>query len=132
MSNHRMANHENAVREIGCRSPSILGRLIAIATLRDVRAPEHQELAARYGAERIEPILKQLHEQTFGDWLHFSLEDQTEDLKVYCRSTNAGEEMLIGLPGLVERSIPEGRQNFERRLVLSDLEVVIGIARTEI
>ena len=103
------AKYQDAVREVASRNPSILGRLITIATLLDPRAREHQELAARYGAERIESVLKQLHEETFNAWLHFSLEEQTEDLKVYCRGTNAGKEMLIGLLGLVERSIPEGQ-----------------------
>ncbi len=129
-SDHSTSNYQQAVREAAFGSPSVLGRLIAIAALRDRQNDGYRSLADRYGAARIDNILRQLHVETFVTWLNFSLAQQMQDLKVYCNRT--GKQALDGLQELVERSIPPGRRDVDRQLVLSDLEVVTALVRAEL
>jgi hypothetical protein len=79
----------------------------------------------------IDQALEQLHFESFIAWLNLSLQEQTEDLELYMRSSEAGMEALDGLHKLVEHSIPAGRPDVERRLVLSDLDVVTAIVRAD-
>ena len=111
-------------------SPSILGRLIAVAGLRDRETGQYRhELAARFGTGEVDWALRELHRQIFLGWLNFSLRQQTADLNLYLPSADADEAVLAKLYASAETWIPPACAAVERELFLSDLCVVTGIIR---
>ena len=111
-------------------SPSILGRLMAVAGLYDREADQYRHpLSEQLGAEQVDRGLRHLHAQVFLNWLGLSLRQQTADLSLYLRSKEADREAPAGLYASAENWIPPACPAVERELFLSDLGVVISVIR---
>ena len=73
--------------------PSIYGRLVYLASLRDPNsgAYRHHGLSAAFGREQSTYALKKSHEQTFLEWLTMPLAAKNADFRAYLQSANSEE-----------------------------------------
>ena len=108
--------------------PTTFGRIACVAGLRneDSGAYHHFKLALRHTGEEADRFLCASHEQIFGEWLTFPLEQQLRDLKEYLESTEEREVVLETWLRLkpYRNLIPFGARDAERLLFISDLEVI--------
>jgi hypothetical protein len=67
------------------RIPSIYGRLVYLASLRDPNSGfyRHHGLSAAFGREDSARALQESHEQTFAEWLQLPLAEKSSDLREY-------------------------------------------------
>src|SRR5690349_17560104 len=65
--------------------PSMFGRLVYLASLRDSNTGEYQHhgLATVFGSEEANLAMKNSHEEVFATWLTYGLEAQKIDLHLY-------------------------------------------------
>ena len=73
--------------------PSIYGRLVYLASLRDPNsgAYRHHGLSAAFGREQSTYALRKSHEQTFLEWLTLPLNAKNADFRLYFQSANTDE-----------------------------------------
>ena len=83
--------------------PTLVGRLVYLATLRDVNsgAYRHHGLATAFGRDEAARALRESHDATFQGWLKLSLAEKNEDLREYLdsprRSTGGSRRALAAL-----------------------------------
>lgn len=67
------------------RIPSVYGRLLYLSSLRnpDTGHYSHEGLTQIFGEAEADRALRQVHNQTFSEWLCFDLEHQKADLDLY-------------------------------------------------
>src|SRR5262245_62057658 len=65
--------------------PSMFGRLVYLAMLRDSNTGEYQHhgLATVFGEEEANKAMRQSHEDVFAEWLAYTLAQQKQDLELY-------------------------------------------------
>jgi hypothetical protein len=112
---------EQKIPEAVLRNRSTLGRLLAVAAFQERRRDKEPARAPA-----------QLHLEAFREWVNLPLQEQTEDLMLFLSSVPDEREALDTLRVRFEQAIPAGRPDFERRLALSDLEIVVEIVREDI
>jgi len=133
--------------------PSILERLISLASLRDLDTGEYQDrviealLALKFGKAETESVrrdeqlielhcgrteldraLRQEHLAVFEAWLCLNLRQQTAQLESHASRQGIPPRTLFGewiRKKSYERLIPSGAMPFQRRLFLTDLETVL-------
>ena len=73
--------------------PSIYGRLVYLASLRDPNsgAYRHHGLSAAFGREQSTYALRKSHEQTFLEWLTMPLAAKNADFRAYLQSASTEE-----------------------------------------
>ena len=73
--------------------PSIYGRLVYLASLRDPNsgAYRHHGLSAAFGREQSTYALRKSHEQTFLEWLTMPLAAKNADFRAYLQSASSEE-----------------------------------------
>ena len=121
------------LRDVVLVSRSIIGRLIAVAALRDRATDQYRHaLADRLGVEEVNSGLRQLHTEIFLRWLNLSLRQQTADLILYLRSIRSGHDVLVQLLDSAEAWIPADRAEMEHELFLGDLAMVLPMVREEL
>jgi hypothetical protein len=116
--------------------PTAFGRLAYLASLRNANTGmyEHHGLAQIYGAGEADRTLRESHQQVFLEWLCFRLERQKDEIAEYL-------EGLETTPGLAIENwirfapyrnfVPIDTREAERRLYLSDLDLVMELLRVE-
>lgn len=116
--------------------PTCFGRLVYLASLRSSNTGtyEHHGLAQIYGAEEADRALRQSHQQVFAEWLCYGLERQKEELGDYLRRLDATPQLAIEnwirfTP--YRNFVPADAREAERRLFLSDLDLVMEMLRAE-
>ena len=112
-----------------CRHPSVLGRLAAIATLWDEEDGRYRHpLAAHYGTEETDRVLRRLHQEIFIAWLSLTLRQQQADVSIYMGGLGIKPEWFdfrkMGLS-----CIPQSATLPEKDLFLADLELVQSLQR---
>ena len=117
------------------RIPSLFGRLVFLASLRNRNGGEyaHQSLSQMVGPEEADTILRRSHAQVFQDWLTLSLEQQKADLEEYLLEVPSPAAVLDGWIGSKSyRDLaPRTAQEMERDLFVSDLEALLPLLRQE-
>lgn len=143
----RMRVHEGsyesdpAVRDLWGRTLSQIettfGKLVFLASLRDGNSGKysHFGLAQRHGEDEAHKALLESHEETFADWLNFSLQEQRADLERYL--DNSGEDRGTVIDAWISlapyRSLaPGGAGEAERFLYASDLEIILELMQSEL
>jgi hypothetical protein len=108
--------------------PTLLGRLVYLASLRDRNTGqyEHPELSDVLGRESADQVLRHSHLQVFSQWIGWSLEEKKADLDEYLRE-GVEQQLIRDYPSL----IPAGARDMERQLYLSDLETLLALVRFE-
>lgn len=116
--------------------PSVFGRLVYLASLRDQNTGvyQHYGLAQMFGKSDADRALRQSHEQAFSEWLCFGLEQQKADLDLYLAGlTGERRTILETWIRLVpyRNLVPSSTREAERRLYLADLEAILELLKGE-
>ena len=70
--------------------PSVFGRLLYMASLRDPRSGiyHHHGLSSTYGREESKRALTESHQQVFAEWLMMPLAEKVAELRAYLASNS--------------------------------------------
>ena len=111
--------------------PTVFGRLVYLASLRDANSGiyEHHGFAQRFTQREADKALRRSHANTFESWLHFSLEQQKDDLEIYLSGLDQDRKMVLAnwraFPPFLT-FVPANSKDVQRELFLSDLDLVIA------
>src|SRR5579862_5676355 len=136
MSHHREALLAESWRRTLASLPTVLARLEYLASLRNANTGtyEHFGLAQRVGPEEADRLIHSAHSEVFQEWLCFDLRRQKQELEDYL-SDLGGEKREIIANWLALRPaaawIPADSRDVERRLFLSDLEILLETIRRD-
>lgn len=110
--------------------PTIFGRLVFMASLRDAGTGryQHEALTRLLGPDDTDRALLNSHHQVFSEWLRFSLAEQKSDLDEYLSMAGAGGSFRA-LP--YKNLVPATAREVERQLYLTDLETLLELLRFE-
>jgi len=112
------------LEDLVCASPSIFGRLVAIATLREINP---SALTIRLAAFEIQQVLNELHRSVFISWLNLSLKQQKADLSIYLARIGAQPIALSGLLARIHSLIPPEADTPQRELFLEDMAIAYAL-----
>lgn len=116
--------------------PSMFGRLVYVASLRDLNTGSYQHfgLAQKVGDKEADRTLRRSHLNTFADWLCFSLEEQKDQLELYFRDADGDPTKIIlnwlEFPPFLNW-VPSRAADQQRSLFCLDLGIVMERIRRE-
>jgi hypothetical protein len=118
------------------RIPTVSGRLIYLATLRDGNsgAYKHHGLTTAFGRDEAVRALKESHQATFRLWLSLSLAEKNGDLRDYLRALDDPQEQVVEhwlQSGIYRNYVPPNVLHAEGALFCSDLETLLRLLRNE-
>jgi hypothetical protein len=110
------------------RIPTIFGRLVYLASLRDPASGRysHESLAPLFAPDEVDRALRSSHQQVFQQWISAGLAEQKADLDEYL-SAAGGPRHALPYRSLT----PAGVRDVERQLYLTDLETLLELLRFE-
>jgi len=116
--------------------PSVFGRLVYLCSLRDANSGlyQHYGLAQVFNDEEADRVLRHSHEETFAQWLCFTLEQQKADLDLYLSGLNGNRRTILDAWIRLtpyRNLIPTLAREVERRLYLTDLETILELLKNE-
>ena len=118
------------------RVPSLFGRLALLASLRSNNSGkyEHYGLAMRYSTDEADAVLRESHEESFEEWLSYSLPEQKSDLDMYLSGLDvpkreAVEAWLALQP--FRNLLPARVRQPELQLYLADLAALLELLKAE-
>ncbi len=110
-------------------SPSIFGRLLAVARLRDPGSGRYEHsLAKELGAGVVDATLRRMHREIFDQWLNLNLERQERDLSIWLSRTGSEGDSAGLLPKISRRLgelLPAQHLEAERRLFMTDFQMLM-------
>jgi hypothetical protein len=117
------------------RIPTLFGRLIYLASLRNPSTGEyeHPALAQMIGDEQAADTLRRSHGRVFQDWLCLNLEQQKSDLQEYLSEIQNPAALLgdwtdsSSYQGLA----PATAQDVERQLFVGDFKTLLPLLDRE-
>ena len=117
--------------------PSVFGRLVYLATLRDAVTGkyEHHGLALLFGPAETAKALRKSHSQTFEEWIRFNLEQQKADLDLYLSAVLDQKRAIVEnwLAGKTFRNyIPHTVRSVEKRLYTAEMEARIMLLKNDL
>jgi len=118
------------------RIPSVSGRLIYLATLRDVHSGtyRHHGLIAAFGRDEAVRALRESHQAAFHSWLNLSLAEKSEDLRDYLRELEDSQQEVVEhwlQSGVYRSYVPASAMKAEAELFSRDLETLLKLLRNE-
>lgn len=118
------------------RIPTLFGRLVYLASLRDAHSGmyRHHGLAARFGREQSRQAFLQHHEATFQEWLRLSLAEKRDDLFQFLADLEDPKPAVIEHWMKVrpyKAYIPASARESERELFFAEFEVLVEALRCE-
>jgi len=123
------AEAKEAITDEVCRHPSVLGRLATIANLWDESSGRYShKLAAHYGTEETDRVLRRLHQEIFVAWLSLPLRQQQSDVAVYMGKLGIKPEWF-DFRKMGRSCLPKSATPPERDLFLLDLELIQALQR---
>lgn len=116
--------------------PSVFGRLVYLASLRDQNTGryEHHGMAQIFGDDAADQALRESHGRTFADWLCFGLEQQKADLDLYLSSFEPDKRTILETwirLAPYRNLVPASAREVERRLYLTDIEALLDLLKNE-
>ena len=116
--------------------PSTFGRLLYLSSLRDFNNGRYTEprLAARYGEEEAERVIRLSHVIAFRQWLEYGLEEQKADLDLYLSALRDNKRTVLEVWLRLEpyrALMPESAEEGEQQLFLCDLEAILALLRKQ-
>ena len=116
--------------------PTMCGRLIYLATLRDVNSGtyRHHGLATAFGREEAVRALRESHQATFQGWLKLSMAEKNEDLKDYLIALDDPMEDVMEhwlQSGVYRGYVPPLAREAESELFCRDLETLLKLMRND-
>jgi hypothetical protein len=118
------------------RIPTVSGRLIYLATLRDLHSGtyRHHGLITAFGRDEAVKALRESHQATFQSWLSLSLAEKNDDLREYLMTLEDPHEEIVEhwLQSRVYRSyVPASAIKAETDLFCQDLETLLELRRND-
>jgi len=116
--------------------PSVFGRLVYLCSLRDQNtgAYQHYGLAQVFGDQEADQVLRDSHEQAFGEWLCYTLEQQKADLDLYLSGLEGDRRTILETwirLAPYRNLVPSTAREVERQLYLGDLETILELLKGE-
>jgi hypothetical protein len=113
------------------RIPTVCGRIIYLATLRDPHSGtyKHHGLIASFGRDEAVRALKESHQKEFQAWLNLPLAEKNEDLREYLVRLDEPQEEVIDywIKSAVYRGyVPPNTMAVEVDLFCRDLETLLA------
>ncbi len=135
---------ENALPDIECAdrlwdavfvSPSIFGRLLAVAGLRDLGSGRYgHPLVNAFGAGQVDLALRRMHREIFEKWQNLDLQRQERDLSIWLSQVGTDGEnarLLRQISGRLLDLLPPRHSEIERRLLVSDFQMLMVLIGPE-
>jgi hypothetical protein len=118
------------------RIPTMCGRLIYLASLRDLNSGtyRHHGLITAFGRDEAVRALRESHNATFQGWLQLSLAEKNEDLRDYFRTLDEPQEEIVQhwlQSGVYRSYVPVAAMKPEMELFCRDLETLLELLRNE-
>lgn len=118
------------------RIPSVCGRLVYLATLRDPNSGtyKHHGLITAFGRDESVRALRESHEEAFHTWLGLSLSEQNDDLREYLRALEEPQEEVVDhwLQSAAYRGyVPASAMEMEAELFAKSLEILLQLLQNE-
>ena len=112
------------------RIPSIYGRMVYLASLRDQNsgAYRHHGLSQAFGRDESTKALQASHIKTFREWLQLPLRDKSADLIEYLESLGDPRSVVVRhwlLSGVYLTCVPDAASKAERAHYAGDTEALI-------
>ncbi len=118
-----------AVTDELSRNPSVLGRLVAIASTRSEQSGTYRHrLGSNYGTEEMDRVLRRLHQEVFIAWLSLPLRQQQADVTIYLGALGIKAEWF-DFRKMGKSCVPPTATLPERDLFLLDLDLIQGLLR---
>jgi hypothetical protein len=116
------------------RIPTLFGRLIYLASLRDANSGvyRHHGLASIFGREETRLALTQHHEAVFQEWLGRPLAEKLDDLSEYLASLEDPRRLVIenwSRVAAYRAYIPASARESERELFFAEFEILVETLR---
>ena len=107
--------------------PTVSGRLVYLATLRDVNSGtyKHHGLVASFGRDEAARALRESHEEAFRVWLALPLVGKNNDLKEYLIASDSPLDEVVEhwlQSGVYCSYVPARAMEMEKELFCKDLE----------
>ena len=135
-----MNSHEKSLLESWNRTlsgiPTVFGRLAWLASLRNHNTGtyEHFGMAQRSGPAEVDGIVRNSHVSVFHQWLGFRLDEQKPEVERYFDGLGEDRRAVVStwlsLNPYVSW-VPAESRDVERRLFLTDMELVLESFRIE-
>jgi hypothetical protein len=118
------------------RIPTLSGRLVYLATLRDVNSGtyRHHGLITAFGRDEAVKALRESHQAAFHGWLNLSLAEKDDDLRDYLVTLDDSHEEIVEhwLQSKVYRSyVPASAIKAETELFCQELETLLDLRRND-
>jgi len=119
-------------RNIILRIPTVFGRLVFLASLRDPASGKYhsEALDALLGPQDADRAIRHSHYQVFSQWLAFSLSEQKEDISEFLNG-KAGARPTWSAALSYRQLIPASAREVERQLYFADLETLLELLKAE-
>ena len=116
--------------------PTVYGRLMYLATLRDVNSGtyRHHGLISAFGRDEAVRALRESHNAAFQGWLQLSLAAKNEDLRDYLRALDDPQDEIVQhwlQSGVYRSYVPAAAMKPETELFCRDLETLLELLRNE-
>jgi len=114
--------------------PSIYGRLVYLASLRDANSGiyRHHGLSNAFGREESLSALRKSHEDTFREWLNLPLPDKSADLVTYFLDVEEDARQVVAYlaratPYLSQ--LPDSASRAQRRQFKMEMEILLELIK---
>lgn len=116
--------------------PSIYGRLVYLASLRDANSGiyRHHGLSAAFGREESLSAMRKSHEDTFREWLSLSLPSKSADLVAYFQNVDENPRQVVtylarATPYLSQ--LPDAASPAQRRQFKMEMEILLELIKND-
>jgi hypothetical protein len=118
------------------RIPTVSGRLIYLASLRDLNSGtyRHHGLITAFGRDEAVKALRASHQAAFQEWLNLPLAEKNEDLRDYLIALDDPQEDIIKhwlQSGVYRGYVPGSAIKAETDHFCRDLEILLELLRNE-
>jgi hypothetical protein len=133
----RVASYSNCTERLWdklSRNPSVFGRLLSIAEMWNAEKSRYESpLSVEFGQELVDRAVREIHQEVFGTWLNFRLQQQERDLTVWLASLNHnvanGLQTLQAVSKRLDRLLPPHHTEAESQLFVQDFQLVSTMVR---
>jgi hypothetical protein len=116
--------------------PTTYGRIIYLASLRDPNTGvyRHAGLGQLFGEDETDQTLRTSHDQTFAEWLCFTIEQQKQDVEDYLDDVEGDKKTVLATwlrLSPYANFVPASARDVERKLFNSDLDMILEVLRCD-